>query len=48
MHGVTRATILALAFLAASIPVETAHTSCRGAEISSGLIAVISSLTPCL
>lgn len=29
MHRVTRATILALAFLAASIPVETAQTSCR-------------------
>jgi len=29
MHRVTQATILALAFLAASIPIEAARTSCR-------------------
>lgn len=48
MHGVARATVLALAFLGASIPVETACTSCgRQAEMASGFVTNTCSLTPC-
>lgn len=48
VHGLTRATVLALALLGASIPVETTCTSCkRQAEMASGFARVCDSLTPC-